>query len=516
MKRAHATGTMLLVLLALGCRKREPPKVEIFDEAATPAETEALGSLAPPWQAPERVTLANGLLVHWLHEAESPAVHLRLLLPTHGLKPAHQGAAALVVARALVGEIEAVAARPSGPEGKPRLACYVELDSGIDRLEVVVHGVADETTTALAVLAEALMVEPTRSLAGSRRVLQAELRPVDTEVLATSELVAQLRGGDAARERIDPGAMQALGDDVLLDAWKALTDPRQALLVVHAQVKLADAATTAATTEMATRWRQKVSLLPGVDGRSESAAMVRLRPKKPPGGTGKHLVNAPLAPLHRVDSAGRGRAQLVLGRAIPTGNSRERSLARLAQRRLQEQFDARLTIAGSWGALSLHIPLAAAGKPKPPSDPLEATDPPRDAEEVATDPLTRRLRRELTLIRNYIRLRPTTQDLFQVAQLWLGARMVAASVAGEDWTALWSDALDLAGDDGEISAALARDAQGMLAATPEEVVAWQQRWLDFNTSEPGWAWVLVGQEADLQGVADFLKKGVSFDPPPTP
>ena len=94
-----------------------------------------------------------------------------------------------------------------------------------------------------------------------------------------------------------------------------------------------------------------------------------------------------------------------------------------------------------------------------------------------------------------------------------GGRDVAVG-RGEDWTALWSDSLDLANDDGEIAAALARDAQAMLAATPEQLVAWQQRWLDLSTSEPGWAWVLVGQEADMRAVEGFLKPGVSFDPPP--
>jgi hypothetical protein len=44
--------------------------------------------------------LANGLLVHWLHEADTPALHLRLILPTHALKPALQGAAALSPPRA--------------------------------------------------------------------------------------------------------------------------------------------------------------------------------------------------------------------------------------------------------------------------------------------------------------------------------------------------------------------------------------------------------------------------------
>ena len=508
-------SVLLLALAALGCRKREPPKVEIFDETATPAQTEALGSLAPPWPAPERVVLANGLLVHWLHEADSPAVHLRLVLPTHGLKAAHQGAPALVAARALVLELEALAARPATADGPPRLASYAELRAGIDRVEVVLHGVAGETVPALTGLADALAADPTRALASARKTLLGELRPLDTEAVATSELLAALRGDKPERERIDRAAVQALDDAVLLDAWKDLTDPREALLIVHAPGRLADPAITPATTDLATRWRQKVSLLAVGDGRAAPEALARLRPDKTPGGTGKTLVKAPLAPLKRVDPPGRGRAVLVIGRAVPTGSARDRSLARLAQRRLQEQFDARLTISGPWAALTLHIPLT--GKPKPAADPLEGTDPPKEAkeaEEAAADPVTRRLRRELTQIRSFARLRPTTQDLFQVAQLWLGARMVAASVDGEDWTALWSDSLDLAGADGEIAAALARDAQAMLAATPEQIVAWQQRWLDFSTSEPGWAWVLVGPEAEVQGVQAFLKKGMTFDPPP--
>jgi hypothetical protein len=281
-------------------------------------------------------------------------------------------------------------------------------------------------------------------------------------------------------------------------------------------VRLADGGLpAAATTDLAARWRQKVSLLPGNDGRAEPSAVARLRAAKPPGGTGKHLSKAPLAPLQRVESPGRGRTVLMIGRAIPTGTARERSLARLAQRRLQEEFDARLVVSGAWSLLTVQLGIGG-GKPKLVQDLLEGTDPPKDkeAEAAPPDPATRRLRRELTAIRTFTRARPTTQDLFQVAQLWLGARMVAASIRGEDWTALWSDSLDLASDDGEIAAALARDAQAMLAATPEQIVAWQQRWLDFSTSEPGWAWVLVGQEADLQGVQGFLARGMTFDPPP--
>lgn len=505
---AGIAGLAVVLALGTGCKRRDPVKVEVFDEAATPAETEALGSLAPPWRAPERVVLANGLLVHWLHEDGLPAVHIRLLMPTHGLKAGLQGAAALVAARALELELEALS---------PRLAMRAEMRSGVDRFEVAVHGVAGETTALLAGLADVLAEDPTRALAAGRRQVLVELRPLDAETQATSEAVAALTGGEAARERIDRDAVTAVSDKQLLDAWKALTDPRQALLIVHAAGKLADEAMTAASVDVGERWRQRVSLLAGNDADAEPQALVRLRREKPPGRSGKNLTKSPIAPLQRVDPPNRGRSQLVLARTIPTTTARERSLARVTQRRLQENVDARLIVSGPWSIFTLHIPLAAAGKPRKVEDLLEGTDPPKDAPATAEppeDPLVRRLRRELTGLRDRLRERPLNQDLFQAAQMWLGARMVAASVGGEDWTALWSESLDLANGDGEIAAALARDAQAMLAATSEEAAAWQQRWLDFDTSEPGWAWVLVGAENEVQGVANSLKNGMKFDPPP--
>ena len=103
-------------LLAFGsaCKRRETIKVEIFDEAAPPGLTEALGALAPPWPAPERVVLGDGLLVHWLREQNTPAVHLRLVFPTADLKPAQQGAAALIAARSVALELEMLAAHEGG------------------------------------------------------------------------------------------------------------------------------------------------------------------------------------------------------------------------------------------------------------------------------------------------------------------------------------------------------------------------------------------------------------------
>ena len=99
--------------------------------------------------------------------------------------------------------------------------------------------------------------------------------------------------------------------------------------------------------------------------------------------------------------------------------------------------------------------------------------------------------------------RNSSQRLFQATQLWLGARMVEASLAGEDWTALWSDAIDLSTKDSEIPAALASNAKGMLETTPEALLEWEGRWLDPAAGEPGWTWVIAG---DAKQVRPSLRK----------
>ncbi len=506
MTRALSLAALALLLsVGPGCKRKDTHKVEVFDEAPPPALTEALGALSPPWPAPERVELGSGLLVHWLREAGTPAAHVRLVFPTAGLAPELQGAPALIAARAVSHELEALGAR---------LALRVELVPRIGRLEVAIHAAAadlPDLLTALGDIFSAVTLEG--SLARARKLALTELRPLDSESVAVAALTNMLLGTAPGAELIDGSAAIAASDTAAQDAWKALTDPRRALMIVHAGDPLETH--DGALTELGTRWRQRVQLVSA--GAAEPKALVRLRgdagPAKVPA---KHLKKPPVAALVRVDAPPRGRSMLVLARAIPTPTARERSLARLAQRHLQAELDIRLSASGPFALMSIHIPLVAAGRGKAPSDPLEqteaATEPPEDP--TANDPLSLRLRRELTVIRDYLRERPLAQDLVAAAQLWLGARMVAASLAGEDWTALWSEALDLSTADGEIAAALARDAEAMLAASPDDVAAFITKWLDLEKSEPGWAWVLVGPEADLKGVLASQGKGLQFDPPP--
>ena len=98
--------------------------------------------------------------------------------------------------------------------------------------------------------------------------------------------------------------------------------------------------------------------------------------------------------------------------------------------------------------------------------------------------------------------RQPAQRLFQAAQLWLGARVVQASLDGEDWTALFSEAIDLSSRDEDVPTALFDDAGGMLASDPEALQAWMGRWLDPRGGEPGWQWVVAGaSSADQRKLA---------------
>jgi hypothetical protein len=106
--------------------------------------------------------------------------------------------------------------------------------------------------------------------------------------------------------------------------------------------------------------------------------------------------------------------------------------------------------------------------------------------------------------------RQPRQRLYQAAQLWLGARVVQASLDGEDWTALLSEAMDLSVRDEDVVGALARDAGSMLEPDPEALQAWMRRWLDPRSGEPGWRWVVAGAtDRDLRR----LERITPLDPP---
>ena len=149
----------------------------------------------------------------------------------------------------------------------------------------------------------------------------------------------------------------------------------------------------------------------------------------------------------------------------------QEALARLAQRLLQEEVDARLSVSGPFALLVVRVPLSRA-KPR---ESLAGTV-------VAMQEFATGLHRP--------------ERLRQATELWLGARVVRASLDGEDWTSLWSESLDLADGDEDLRRALANDADLMLSMDSETLKSFTERWFAPRNGEAGWAWVVAGADPE--------------------
>lgn len=461
--RARA-GLGVLALLAglAACKRSRAPIVEkVWDEAPPVGETEALASLAPPWPAPARAKLDNGLITFWLHEPAAPVSHVRLLLPVGDAEPLRSAA--------VVSVLEAYISQTLASRGRNR-GLSVQAERAPDRVEIVVHGATAETRRSLELLATVLSARtPTAGLEAARNDVLSRLPgPVTPDERATAVLVESLLGRPAGSQRAERAAVESASRDALLEGWRIVADPRRAVLVVHAGEEAGIHRDTLAT--MAERWRGQGRR------RTIEQALPRLRAGAPVPDTSGRLLAEPASALTVVPGP-EGKAVLMLGRVLPTATTTERSLARLAQRLLQEELDARLVVHGPRSLFIVRVPLSS-----------------REPDRSTTEAIDALVALGST--------RQPTQRLFQAAQLWLGARVVQASLDGEDWTALWSEAIDLSSRDEDITAALARDASGMLAPDPKALQQWMERWLDPRGGEPGWQWVVAGtSNADRRKLA---------------
>ncbi len=438
--------------LVSACKRKQRTKVaEVWDDEPVPELADAIAALAPPWPAPTRGVLDNGLVSFWLHEHDSPAAHVRLLLSTRDA----QGEAAEPEIVAIIGE----ALRFEWQRRLQRHGAAVRLTAGPDRIELSASAHGTALTAMLAQLGSTLAPRNPAGLEGARERLLDDARPPAALELATSATVAQLLGQGGA---VEPERLREPSRARLHELWQRLVDPAGAVLVAHAGAD-ADAAKPALR-KLADPWRGDARREPG------TSAVARLQRSAPAHSTGTRLLSAPAAPLQLAQGP-TGTPTLVLGRTIALGDAEQRALARLAQRVAQEELDASVVIAGD---TAVWIGAAALSRAQ----------------------LERDLSREVSQLASFATTRQPRQRLFQAAQLWLGARVVEASSSGEDWTRLFAQAIDLSRSDTEIAGALARDAAAMLATTPETLEAWTRRWLDPRTGEPGWAWSIAGLDED--------------------
>lgn len=435
-----------------GCKRKSAPTLaEVWDEEPVVERAEAIGALAPPWPAPQRGQLDNGLILFGLHEPGGVGMRVRLLIPTSA------GAASPP------GEAVAVAAEHARFDWQRRLQRFgvtIAVEPGPHRVELVATGTDAHLPTTLAALRAALSSSSAAGLDGARERLLDSPAARPTLEVAASATVRSLFGID---EGVDPERLAAMPRAELALHWQRLVDPRRCVLLVHTSVSAE--ALKADLRRLTDGWR-------GVDGPKPTPvvqqATLRLRRSPPPTPGRTRLLAEPTTPLV-VAPGGTGPATLVLGRTIPLAGAEDRAMARLAQRVAQEELDASLAICGDVATF-----LVATTLRRSDAD----ADVQRAVGQLATFAVTRQPR----------------QRLFGAVQLWLGARVVEASLAGEDWTRLFAQAIDLADSDAGIAGALAGDAKRQLAIAPDALEAWTRKWLQPRTGEPGWAWAVAGAD----------------------
>ncbi|TPV94085.1 MAG: hypothetical protein B7733_17290 [Myxococcales bacterium FL481] len=451
-------GLGLASLLGGGsCKRRDTLPPVVFAPLSDDGDDEAGVHDAPTWPAPVRAELDNQALVYWQHESDTTGFHVRVFLPTR------DGDGKLLRASEVLWWARVFEVRLAPALKRNSVDVRVDLSPG--RLEVALSGPNSSLERVLTKLASVFATAPSdrqRARAQGWAVKRFHV-PRHAEVAAvdvTCRLLG-LRSGTQLASRAE-----LIEGNRPID-WPVLVDPRRAVVVVHSsQTAMASGETLGA---LARDW-----IAPRSGGPTGVSAVERLRGELGvlPSVRGR-LAGSGQADLHvvepDVDVSG-GRPTLVLGRVVPTPTAADRAMARLAQRVVQESIDARLELVGDRAVFLVRVPLLDRDVPAG-------------------------IARTLRALTSFAETQQTRGRLTQAARLWLGARLVEHSLAGEDWTALWSESLDLAVSDPEIVRALAREAEGMMAISPEQLQQWMRQWLHPAQSDPGWTWSVAGLDA---------------------
>jgi hypothetical protein len=420
--------------------------------------------LAPPWEPPLVAQLDNGAVLHWLREPDSPAFHVRLLLPT-AVDADKLSAAATTAA------LEAIELRLSA-RLRRIFDARLELRSRPGRVEIAIHGRDADAEALLAALANTLAdAGNPKLLAVAQGKVLARHREAGPSALASASLASALLGHPLAHEYASKQDLVDLSKNKLEKAWSWLTDPRDAVLLVHSSRSPNEDPMREAVARLGTRWKAPIGF-----GSGKPGVTARLRAPEPKRIADTFLLTeqAPASLLVHAGTPERGnRAVVMIGRVIPTPTIESRTLARLCQRLMQQEADVRLLVAGPISVLAIKVRVSS-------SDPIAS------------------LQRIIDRMQAFSATPQPRARIEQAANLWLGARVVEASLAGEDWTSLWSESIDLASDDRQIFVALARDAQGMLELEPEQVQEFMAEWFNPQAGQAGWMWVAAGVDDNFR------------------
>jgi hypothetical protein len=465
------------ILSSSACKNRHKTLTPVaIDPGAENLDVQGDLRSAPVWPQVERSVLANGLLVHWLPEENAAGLHLRLLLPTGQGKDLLAAATLNVFAGAVH---DGIKRRTRG------LHVAIAVVPAPGRIEVIVRADEKDAARVYGAIGKALATDPNEKLLNEllRREKTSHTRIASAEA-SSNALLGELLGLPRTHLHSSQAETAALSPDLIRRSWRSFMQPRRAVLLVHASGALQGHENALAS--VARSWRAAGPQLSA----AEESATGRLRPPSPKkakrsGATkSARILGSPSAPLHVVKELEVSQKQAVvsLGRVIPTPTARHRALARLAQRLIAQDSDLRLVVAGPFSVLILRARVSA-------RDPRAS------------------LAKTVEKLQGYATKPFNSGRMQQAARLWLGARIVAASLEAEDWTMLYSEALDLASKDEDARDSLARDARFMLEATPDDLLEFTKAWFAPKSGEPGWGWWIAGASAEtLAELAPLLAK----------
>lgn len=444
------------------CRNRRQTLAPVRVDPAEAGELrESDRRYAPVWTEVERAVLSNGLLVHRLEETASPRVHLRLLVPTDGAEGVSASARAV-----LLGLLERnlqTKLRQSGVQ--------VRISSGPGRVELSMSGAATDVPRMIGALQFALSTETNPSVV--ERALEAEYartEPLDPDAAAATFLLSKLLDLPIDRLLVSQAQLAKETPASIKRAAKDIFDPRRCVLLVH--LPAGDEESRGQLDALAESWRNPAPRLRA----PPKTAGARLQLDLGEVEATEHIAASPAATLWSLDGDavyGARDAYLVVARRVYLPTAESRAMARLAHRLLQQEIDANLLISGSTGILLARHRL---NREKP------------------VDGIER-------FLEDFERAARTTRRVEQMqhaARLWLGARVVAASLAHEDWTGLWAEAIDIGASEESLGAALALDAGTMLQATPEDLQAFSAKWFAPRGGTGGWSWAVAGASAETR------------------
>jgi hypothetical protein len=467
--RLGLVSVVLAFALGSGCRCSKETLAPVdFDPGSDQYSVDPNRLLAPPWQPPIVAQLHNGALLHWLREDDNPAFHVRVLLPTavHAEK---------LSAAATASALEAIELR-LGPRLRRLPDARLELRSRPGRVEVAVHGRDVDAEALLEALTDTFAdAGNPKLLAVAQGKVLARHRELGPSALASAALASMLLEHPLANEYAAKDDLVELSKNRLERGWSLLTNPRDAVVLVHTRRDSEEEPMRAALERLGNRWKGPLGF-----GSGKHAVTTRLRAEPPKKVRDSFLLTAEAGAsmqIHAGKPERGNRAVVIIGRLIPTATIEERTLARISQRLLQEELDVRLVIAGPVSILAIKVRVS-------PTDPIDS------------------LKKAIDRMRTFITTPQPRDRVQQAANLWLGARVVEASLTGEDWTSLWSESIDLAGEDREIYVALARDAEAMLELQPEQIQEYMAKWFDPPAGEPGWAWVAAGVDDNFRAKLD--------------